>query len=235
MEKQKSGLVVKDNALINASYNLEVIEQRLIMLAILSVRKKSAELSADTKIEIHASEYAQHFGVSVDASYKALKGAVDNLFDRQFTYLQEYEKTGKIGIVKSRWVSRIHYVQDLALLEINFAPDVIPLITKLEKRFTSYKIEQIANLTSKYSLRLFELISSWKGLKKTPMIPTAELRELLGVEEHEYKKMNNFKVKVLDFSVKQINENTDMHIAYTQEKSGRAIAGFTFTIKTKAK
>lgn len=30
-------LVVKDNALINASYNLELVEQRLILLAIVEV------------------------------------------------------------------------------------------------------------------------------------------------------------------------------------------------------
>ena len=31
-------LVVKDNALINASYNLELVEQRLILLAIVEAR-----------------------------------------------------------------------------------------------------------------------------------------------------------------------------------------------------
>ena len=35
----KGGLVVKDNALMNASYNLEVTEQRLILLAIISARE----------------------------------------------------------------------------------------------------------------------------------------------------------------------------------------------------
>ena len=34
----KKDLVVKDNALINASYNLDLVEQRLILLAILAAR-----------------------------------------------------------------------------------------------------------------------------------------------------------------------------------------------------
>ena len=34
----KNGLVVKDNALINASYNLELTEQRLVMLAIINAK-----------------------------------------------------------------------------------------------------------------------------------------------------------------------------------------------------
>ena len=35
----KNELVVKDNVLINASYNLEVTEQRLILLAIINARE----------------------------------------------------------------------------------------------------------------------------------------------------------------------------------------------------
>jgi hypothetical protein len=40
----KNGLVVKDNALMNASYNLEVTEQRLILLAIINAREQGKAL-----------------------------------------------------------------------------------------------------------------------------------------------------------------------------------------------
>jgi hypothetical protein len=36
-------LVVKDNALINASYNLDLVEQRLVLLAILKPDKQVKE------------------------------------------------------------------------------------------------------------------------------------------------------------------------------------------------
>ena len=72
---RSNGLVVKDNALINASYNLELTEQRLIMLAIINARELGQGITADSKLEIHASDYAKLFNVSADASYKALKEA----------------------------------------------------------------------------------------------------------------------------------------------------------------
>ena len=40
----KTELVVKDNALINASYNLDLVEQRLILLAIVEARNQGKEL-----------------------------------------------------------------------------------------------------------------------------------------------------------------------------------------------
>ena len=229
----KNGLVVKDNALINASYNLELTEQRLIMLAIINARESGQGITADSKLEIHASDYAKLFNVSLDASYKALREAVNNLFNRQFSYTAEYKRTGKIGVVRSRWVSRIFYVDDLALLEITFAPDVVPLVTRLEEHFTSYQAKQVAHLTSKYAVRLYELLIAWREAGKVPPIEISEFRNRLGLLDDEYTAMHNFKKRVLEPSIQQINEHTDITVTYEQHKKGRVISGFSFKLKQK--
>ena len=229
----KNGLVVKDNALINASYNLELTEQRLIMLAIINARESGQGITADSKLEIHASDYAKLFNVSLDASYKALREAVNNLFNRQFSYTAEYKRTGKIGVVRSRWVSRIFYVDDLALLEITFAPDVVPLVTRLEEHFTSYQAKQVAHLTSKYAVRLYELLIAWREAGKVPPIEISEFRNRLGLLDDEYTAMHNFKKRVLEPSIQQINEHTDITVTYEQHKKGRTISGFSFRLKQK--
>ena len=229
----KNGLVVKDNALINASYNLELTEQRLIMLAIINARELGQGITADSKLEIHASDYAKLFNVSPDASYKALKEAVNNLFNRQFSYTAEYKRTGKVGIVRSRWVSRIFYVDDLALLEITFAPDVVPLITRLEEHFTKYEAKQVAHLTSKYATRLYELLIAWRDVGKTPIFELQKLRKNLGVDDDEYQRMHHFKSRVLETAITQINEHTDIKTTYEQHKQGRTITGFSFKFKHK--
>ena len=58
-------LIVKDNALINASYNLDLIEQRLILLAIVQARKSKESISEKDKFIITASDYAKEFNVSI--------------------------------------------------------------------------------------------------------------------------------------------------------------------------
>ena len=229
----KNSLIVKDNALINASYNLELTEQRLIMLAIINARESGHGITADSKLEIHASDYAKLFNVSADASYKALREAVNNLFNRQFSYSAEYKRTGKVGIVRSRWVSRIFYVDDLALLEITFAPDVVPLITRLEEHFTKYEAKQVAHLTSKYATRLYELLIAWREVGKVPQLELSEFRNRLGLLDNEYIAMSDFKKRVLEPSIKQINEHTDITVTYEQHKKGRIISGFSFKFKQK--
>lgn len=226
-------LVVKDNALINASYNLDLVEQRLILLSIVEARATGKGITPNDKLVVTASSYMNHFNTNRNAAYKALKEACDNLFERQFSFIEKTDKGDKV--VRTRWVSRVAYIENLATVELIFAPDVAPLITKLEKRFTSYELEQVAVLNSKYAVRLYEVVIAWRSAGKTPMIGIDELRGRLGVADDEYRELKNLKARVIDHAVEQITEKTDIDISYEQHKQGRKIIGFTFTIKHKNK
>ncbi len=226
-------LVVKDNALINASYNLDTTEQRLILLAIVRAREISKDVDANSTLEVHAQHYMKQFNVDRHAAYEALKNAANSLFERKFSYKAIHEATQKGKIVKSRWVSRIAYVDSAGILELVFAPDVIPLITELEQSFTSYELKQISSLTSKYAIRLYELLIQWRSVGKTPVFLVDDFRFKLGLGSNEYKIMSNFKKKVLDAALIQINEKTDIVASYEQHKSGRNITGFSFSFRPK--
>jgi hypothetical protein len=45
--------------------------------------------------------------------------------------------------------------------------------------------------------------------------------------------MGNFKNRVLDHAIKEINDNTNITASYEQHKEGRNIVAFTFKIKVK--
>ena len=226
----KKDLIVKDNALINASYNLDLVEQRLILLAILEAREKGH--STDKDLTVHAETYITHFNVTPQNAYIVLKDASKSLFERRFSY-QKLTAKGNIENVLSRWVQRISYVENEALVRFRFSDDVIPLITQLEQHFTSYELEQVSNLTSIYSIRLYELLIAWRSTGKVFFIELDEFRSKLGIENNEYKRMGQFKEKVLDFAISQINTHTDITVDYEQHKAGRTITGFSFTFTQK--
>lgn len=227
-------LVVKDNALINASYNLELVEQRLILLSIVEARATGKGVMPNDKLTITANSYMNHFNTNRNTAYQALKDACNSLFERQFSYIETNAK-GNDEVVRSRWVSEIRYIENEASVKLIFSPTVAPLITLLEKNFTSYDLEQVAELNSKYSVRLYEIIIAWRSTGKTPMITIDELRQRLGVFDDEYTVTADFKRWVLEKPIKQINEKTDISVSYEQHKQGRKIIGFTFKIKQKQK
>ena len=228
-------LVVKDNALIQASYTLDLVEQRLMLLAIMEARETGKGIAPDSLLQIHAHSYAEHFDVNKETAYTVMKDASKGLFDRYVTYHDKNPKTGKDRSFHCRWVDKIGYEKDTGIVYLRFTHDVVPLITRLEQQFTSYDIEQISSLNSTYAIRLYELLIQWRSVGKTPLFDLQQFRQQLGVEPVQYKTMSNFKKYVLDFAVQQVNEHTDITVKYDQHKQGRTITGFTFNFKVKAK
>ena len=225
----KNTLVVKDNALVSASYYLSLAEQRLILLGIIEARNNQSQ---DNEFIIHVNSYINAFGVDDSTAYLTIKEACKRLRGRYFTYQRLVNDN--LEQVESNWVQSIAYATNSSYVKIKFTEAVMPLITNLEKHFTSYQLEQVKDLTSIYAIRLYELLISWKQTKKVELT-LADLRLKLGIEPNEYKAMNNFKAKVLDLAVSQINEHSDITVKYEQVKQGRNITGFTFTFKQKAK
>lgn len=226
-------LIVKDNALVEASYTLGLAEQRLILLAIVQARETGQGINDNSLLRVHAHSYAKQFDIDRGNSYEIIKEASKGLFDRYVTYHDKNPKNGNDRSFHCRWVDKIGYEKDSGTVYLRFTSDVVPLITRLEAKFTSYELEKIAHLDSGYAVRLYELLIQWRKIGKTPVFELQKFRQQLGVEPTQYKTMSNFKKYVLDFAISQINEHTDISVKYEQLKKGRSIAGFTFNFKTK--
>lgn len=225
-------LIVKDTALINASYNLDLVEQRLILLAIVEARESGKGVNANDPLVVHAESYMNQFSVHRNTAYQALKDACDDLFERRFSY-QTLSEKGNIQNHKSRWVSEIIYVEKEAVVKLIFSPAIIPLITRLEQHFTSYELEQVSQLSSPYAVRLYEILIAWRSIGKTNIIKLDDFKKKIGVNDGEYKRIDVLKLRVIEPSIKQINEHTDITVSYEQHKTGRSITGFSFKFKQK--
>lgn len=234
MSEKRKELVVKDNALIQACHSLNLVPQRLIVLAIIEARESGTMIKAGGILKIKASDYVKTFSVSTKsgAAYRALKSAANELFDATFKW-QSKDENGKQEINVSRFVQRVTYVEEAAYVKIMFSQDIMPLITRLDKRYTEYDLIQISDLKSGYSLRIFEMFMQWVGNKTPPIINLEDFRERLGLLDDKYATMGDFKKRVLDPSIEEINLKTNIEASYEQKKEGVKIVGFRLISKYK--
>ena len=216
-------LLVKDNTLINASYTLSLTEQRILLLSIAKAQKNGEEITHNDYISIHANEFIEAYDVNEKSVYSSLKDACTTLFRREFSY-----RSGKT-LVQSHWLQSSKYNEDSGSIEILFAKELIPFISQLKKRFTSYYLQDVSRMTSVYAIRLYELIIAWRSTHKTPIFEVNDLRLKLGVEPDEYPRMFDLKKRVIDIAVGQINELSNIAIKMEQHKKGRKITGFSFS------
>lgn len=230
-------LIVKDNALIEASHRLGEAEQRLVLLAILKARNVGdmVEQLKDKELIIHADDYIQTFGVDRSVAYKTLKKAVMRLFEAKWGYKYVDDK-GLERVRYERFTQSADYGRDDGMVKFVFANAIIPFLVQLERNFTTYEIKQVAELSSGYAMRLYEFLIQ-KLNRKTGKgwlaISLDDLRFRFGLLPTEYQAMKDFKKRVLDLAVNQINEHTDLTATYTQKKQGRKIIGFHFDFEYK--
>lgn len=227
----KKEIVVKSNRLIEAIQTLNLVEARLLQLAIVDARETGFGLSPEKPLELSARRYASAFNVTDDAAYLALIDAEDSLFKRQFTLTNSDGTT-----TKSRWIQDANYRKGEGRIFVTLTRVVIQEVIRIdgvEQYFTQYRLEQTSKLSSVYSIRLYELLMKWQSVGKTPVFKLETFRAQLGLGVNEYCRMGNFKARVLDLAVEQINKYSDIKVKYEQEKIGRKIEGFKFSFKQK--
>lgn len=224
-------LVVKTNRLNQAFQMLSLAEFHIVQLAIVDARNTGTGLTTDMPLKIDALRYADVFGTTRQNAYIRMKEAEETLFNRRFSF---FDEDGKL--VKSRWISQVKYLDNEGAIEIVFTPAVVQGISRIDgvkEFFTQYLLTQTSQLKSVYSTRLYELLIQWRSTGETPIVNLQDFRAQLGIDENQYKLMSDFKKRVLDLAINDINEQTDIKVSYQQHKNGRLISGFSFSFKQK--
>lgn len=232
LDSMKDLLVVKTNQLNEAMHNLTQQEMQLIALAIVIFRE-NPKFDNMGIVELTARQYEEAFKVNRVTAHQSLLEAEKNLFKRQFTIELENGNT-----VKSRWLSHVEYVKGENKIRVGLSPIVIEHISRIdgkENPYTKYYLEQIGKFDSRYATRLYELVKQWLKKKETDVFELQKFRFQMGLLPNEYQRMSNFKAKVLDVAVREINKKSDISVTYDTVKKGRNIAGYKFYVQKKDK
>lgn len=231
MISDKNDLIVKSNRLIEASYRLTLVEQRMILAAIVEARESQTGL-ADSHVSLEARRFCELFGMRQDSVYGQLKEALDTLYQRSVTIEDVDPVSGKPRVSSFRWISSKSYISGAGTVQLRFSQEVVPYITRLEREFTSYRLERIGAMSSPNAIRVYELLLQYAKLGERTL-ETEELKRLLGLEG-KYTKFSMFQKSVIDPSVDQINEFSDIQVSWKPRKTGRKFSHLVFSISYKA-
>ena len=236
-------LIVKANALVEASYYLTANEQRLILSAIAQVPKNG--VLRDDRIYLVNADNFIALGVHPKTAYREMEEAIQRLFDRMITI----KNNG--AYLKTRWVQSIGKVNkeiadklgllpanELVLLDkkslvygIQFSHQVLPFLTNLTANFTKYKLTEIAGFSSHYSYRFYEFIMQFQSTGVTK-ISLNDLRQRLDLGD-KYKATRDLNRWVIETAIKEINERSPYKVEYTLLKTGKKFTHLELKFKKK--
>jgi len=224
-------LVVKSNKVVEASYKLTLYEQRILLACIAQIHSKN-ELLEDCKFEISAIEIATLSKLeNMNNVYQFLAEAADKLLDRKIILNDPDPDNPRLKQRKINWMSHIDYYPGDGKVILQFSKGIIPYLSELSNNFTQYKLSSVTQFKSTYSIRLYELLVQWLKIGKRE-IEVDWLKKQLQVEDI-YTQIFDFKKRVIDVAVKEINQHSNISVKYTQRKAGRTITHFLFTFGKK--
>ena len=120
----RNEVVSKSNALIESCYTINLVAQRVIILAIIEAREQGSMAEIGGIHHIKASDYEKHFECDKTTAYRSLKSACESLYESEFIWTDKDAK-GRDKINKSRFVQRASYSEGGGYVEVMFGNDVI--------------------------------------------------------------------------------------------------------------
>lgn len=230
-----NNLIKRANELNQSYYKLKEVTQRVLAIAIeqaQDIEKQTGKnlILDGTKVIVCADYYAKVYGVDLNTAYDALKVAVKDMYYAEYVW-EALGKRGKMNQYRTRFVSHIGYLNGESSIEFVLTEMARQHIYNITRNFTIYEIKNLSNL-GKYGIRLYELLAQWRSVGKVEY-EMEDFRLKLGVDPFEYTHISNFKRRVLDFAVAEVNQHTDFDVTYEQIKRGRTITGFSFKFNVK--
>ena len=218
-------LVFKANELIEAGYKITLQEQRLLAVMISMIHKDHKDFQI---YKVDLNELAKIIGYKGRSFYREAVKITAKLESRVISIKDKDKDT----LLQTSWISSAEYINQKGLVELSFDPKLKPYLLALKERYTSFALLNILRLRSIYSTRIYELMKQYEKLKKRKFL-LEDLRKILGLEENEYRLFGDFKRRILESSIKEINKTTDLFLEYETKKEGRKVVAITFFINLR--
>lgn len=219
-------IVTKANTLVTANYDLSLQEQKLILTLASMVQPNDEEFK---EYEFKIKDFMDLLGVDTKTKYTEIPKITKDLMKKVFEI-----REGK-DIVQLSWLSSARYKTGNGIVVLKFDSSLKPYMLQLKELYTSYKLENILSLRSKYSLRLFEVLKS-NQIKRHWIVELDEFKKILGATEKSYSVYQNIKNRIIIQAQKELKEKTDIKFDFEEIKTGRKVTSLKFYIHSnKAK
>lgn len=210
----KGTSVLKSNELStsNLSTKLNLNQMQLFAYAILSTQR-------DGRAEFQKHEFEKQFDLK-QYHTNVIREDCDKITDLKIRYYKGDNRWGSFQVFTD-----MDYINGTVIFK--WHERMLKHITELKNRYTRLDLSITKNFKSSYSWTLYEYLLAKYGYYSLEF-SKQELMELFNVADRKtyINNTSDFKGRVLDVAVAEINEHTELTVKYEQVRRGRSITGF---------
>jgi plasmid replication initiation protein len=234
LQKQFQDMVIvrKSNDLIEARYKMTMWEAR-VWDKFLSILRKERDVKDEYRIAI--SEIIENYQLQDD------KRAFQRIIQASHALQDRYITNSTISRDEFRHL-RSHIFASVETVVTNDGDSYIlfevprkikPILTATNERYKDFALENFIGISSFYSKRVYELLKQYERIgERTFTID--DLRNVLAIEESEYKLYGHFKKRIVDKAQEDLLRCTDICFTYEElkKRGTKQVTSIRFIIKS---
>ncbi|NNM60341.1 MAG: replication initiation protein [Legionellales bacterium] len=226
MQQEKSKDLKKHVATVHCTNNLSLLQRKLVNVLLYNAYM---ELSIKEVHTIKISDLCKILGFN-SHNYAALKDALMGLISTiiEWNLVDDNSKSEDWGATAALASAKIkdgicEYAYSHHMRKLLYLPSVYAQINLvIQSRFSS-----------SYGLALYENCARFRNLPMTKWFSVDDFRKLMGVKSDEYSIFRDFKRRVLDKAVEEVNSLSDIRVTPEIKRIGQKASEIRFAIQQR--
>ena len=219
-------IIIKHASAIHCSNSLSLL-QRKISNVLLFHAYPSISDGAEHKISIR--ELSDYLGYK-SHDYQLLKDSLKVLISTVIEWNLVDDKTGQEDWTASSILASVNIKNSICTYA--YSPRMRALFAS-PTMYGKINLAIQSQFTSSYGLALYENCVRYRGLNQTKEIPIEVFRKIMGVPDNTYKIFRDFKRRILDKAVEEVNTFSDLFILAELKRAGRKVVSVRFIMKER--
>lgn len=226
VEREKTLELKKHVAAIHSSNKLSLVQRKIANALLFNAYD---ELLAKDEHQIHIRALCNLIGYDSN-DYKTIKKALINLLSTVIEWnLVDGNRLDAEGIWNASSIIADASI-DGAICTYSYSNKMKKLLysPELYGRLNMYVQAQFQ---STYGLALYENCIRYQNIEQTPWFDIGQFRKLMGIEEGKYAVFRDFKRRVLDKAIEEVNKYSPLQVSTQVQKQGRQVVAIQFLIR----
>jgi len=225
-EREKTLELKKHVAAIHSSNKLSLVQRKIANALLFNAYD---ELLIKEEHQIHIRTLCNLIGYDSN-DYKTIKKALVNLLSTVIEWnLVDGNKLDTEGVWNASSIIADASI-DGAVCTYSYSNKMKKLLYCPELYGRLNMVVQ-AKFQSTYGLALYENCIRYQNIEQTPWFEISQFRKLMGIEEGKYAIFRDFKRRVLDKAMEEVNKYSPLYVVSKLQKKGRQVVAIQFVIK----
>lgn len=226
---KKQNLITQSNEISEAAYYLSLKAKRVLWMCFSQLKNNEDVIESrftDGQFNVYVNDYQTLFNVSTPTASADVKAGLSEISTSSVKF---YPKDGEYEEHEYPWLIEKAARRGRGSYRVDFNPRLVPYIIGLTQQFTKFYLHECGTIKNSRTIRLYENLCQFRSSGVWISSPQW-IADRYQLPESQRDNFAEMKRSFIEPSLKRINKETPLNVAYTTKLKGGKVDQIMFTI-----